>query len=233
MKRNIAIASIAALALAAGGTTAALAVGGGDDGSSTAGAKSSVRVQDDDRRGAAPRDDDADDRYEDRHDDGQDDRYDDGEDAREDARDAKAAKVSAAEAIAAALKSTSGTAVSADLDDEDGGLVWDVDVLGEDGRTWYSVEIDPGTGKVLGSHTERDDEDAAEARGALKGASVSASEAARAAADKGSVTSVELDDDSHRAGGGAWDVETVSRDGAEGHWSVDPRSGKVTVSLDD
>ncbi|MFD9909839.1 PepSY domain-containing protein [Streptomyces sp. NPDC059063] len=209
MKRNIAIAGIAALALAAGGTTVALAAGG-DDEPSKAGAKSSVRVQDDDRRGTVLRDDDA----------------------AENSAEVKAAEVSAADAISAALKSASGTVVSADLDDEDGGLVWDVDVLGKDGRTWHSVQVDPGTGKVLGSYVERDDdEDDARVAGLLKGASVSASDAVKAVSGKGTVTSVDVDDDS---GVGAWDVETVSGAGAESHWNVDVRSGKVTAGpLDD
>ncbi len=149
----------------------------------------------------------------------------------ENVAEVKGAKVGATEAIAAALKSTQGTAVSADLDEDNGGLVWDVDVLGKDGRTWHSVEIDPGTGKVLGSHVERDDDgdDAAEdsrVAAAVKGASVTAGEAAEAAAGKGTVTSVDVDDDSRVS---VWDVETVSADGTEGHWNVDLSSGKVVA----
>ncbi|MEI5101507.1 PepSY domain-containing protein [Streptomyces sp. PmtG] len=234
MKRNIVIATVAAAALIGGGTATTFALSG-DDGGSSAG-KSSVQVKDDgSSRGAQvrdddrydddrdDRDDDRDDRYEDRYD--RDDRDDRDDDAR-DAAAAKAAKVSAADAIATALKSASGTAVSADLDTEDGGLIWDVDVLGKDGRTWHSVHVDPGTGKVLGSHTERDAEDAAEVLTALKGASVSASDAAKAAASKGQVTSVDVEDDV--AGAGVWDVETVSASGAQSHWTVDSRTAKVT-----
>ncbi|GGR66910.1 hypothetical protein GCM10010252_00740 [Streptomyces aureoverticillatus] len=240
MKRNIVIATIAAAALVSGGTATAFALG--DDEPSAAG-KSSVQLKDDDGRG--DRYDDRDDRdgADDTDDDGKDDARDDRDDAREDAREAqrdkaenaaevKGAKVSAAEAIAAALKSTPGTAVSADLDDEDGGLIWDVDVVGKDGRTWHSVEIDPGTGKVLGSHVERDD-DGEDARGAaaVKDASVSAGDAAKAASGKGAVTSVDVDDDAARVG--SWEVETTSAAGAESHWNVDLASGKVTVDRTD
>ncbi|BFO15355.1 hypothetical protein SHKM778_17430 [Streptomyces sp. KM77-8] len=71
--------------------------------------------------------------------------------------------MTAAEAIAAALKYKPGTAVSAELDDG----AWEVDVLGG-GDTWHSVWIDRGTGEVLGA--ERDDEDdAGEVRAALRG----------------------------------------------------------------
>lgn len=219
MKRNIVIATVAALALAGGGTATALAATG-DDESSASAKKSSVQLKDNDR------DDDRDDR-----DDRDDERYDDQDDAKENTAEAKAAKVSAADAIKAALADKSGTAVSAELDDEDnGGLVWDVDLLGK-GGTWHSVQIDPGTGKVLGSHTEQDDDgDAERVAAALKGASVSAEDAAKAAGAKGTVTSVDLDDDGTA---GAWEAETSGAKGAESDWKVDLRSGKVTADKSD
>lgn len=213
MKRNIVIATVAALALVGGGTATALATTG-DDESSAAAKKSSVQLKDHDR------DNDRDD-----------DRYDDQDDAKENSAEAKAAKVTAADAIKAALADKSGTAVSAELDDEDnGGLVWDVDVLGK-GSTWHSVQVDPGTGKVLGSHTEQDEDgDANRVAAALKGASTSAEDAAKAAAAKGTVTSVDLDDDGTAK---AWEAETASGKGAESDWKVDLQSGKVTADKSD
>lgn len=213
MKRNIVIATVAALALAGGGTATALAATGDDD-SSAAAKKSSVQLKNDDR------DNDRDD-----------DRYDDRDDAKENTAEAKAAKVTAADAIKAALANQSGTAVSAELDDEDnGGLVWDVDVLGK-GSTWHSVQVDPGTGKVLGSHTEQDEDgDANRVAAALKGASTTAEDAAKAAAAKGTVTSVDLDDDGTAK---AWDAETASGKGAESDWKVDLQSGNVTADKSD
>ncbi|MGW5732605.1 MULTISPECIES: PepSY domain-containing protein [Streptomyces] len=218
MKRNIVIATVAAMALVGGGTATALAVSG-DDESSAAAKKSSVQLKDNDR------DDDRDDR-----DDRADDRNDDRDDAAENTAEVKAAKVTAADAIKAALAGTSGTAVSAELDDEDnGGLVWDVDVL--KGDTWHSVQVDPGTGKVLGSHTEKDDDgDAKRVAATLKGASVNAEDAAKAAAGKGAVTSVDLDDDGTAK---AWEVETSGAKGAESDWKVDLGSGKVTADKSD
>ncbi|MBQ0853331.1 PepSY domain-containing protein [Streptomyces sp. BH-SS-21] len=220
MKRNIVIATVTAAALVAGGTATALAVTG--DGGDSQVKQSSVRAADDDRNDRDDRDDSADDDRDGRDDD----KADDKAERAADAADAKAAKVTAADAITAALKSVRGTAVSADLDDEGSSLVWDVDVLSS-GGTWHSVSIDPGTGKVLGSHTEQEDaDDTAEARAALKGSSVTAVEAARAAAAKGTVTSVELDDDGRTP---AWDVDTTAANGAEKEWKVDPRSAKVTA----
>ncbi|MGW7263457.1 PepSY domain-containing protein [Streptomyces sp. NPDC054842] len=196
MKRNIVIATVAAATLIAGGSATALAVSGDDDTR-----QSTVRDKDDDRN--ETRDDDSR----------------DGEDAA-----AKSAKVSAAEAIEAALARTPGTAVAADLDDDGGAVAWEVDVLGK-GDTVHGVRVDPATGKVLGSRAETED-DAAEHRAALKGTSTSAAEAARAAAAKGTVTSVELEDE----GGSAWEAETRSANGTEHDWRVDPRTANVTAA---
>lgn len=220
MKRNIVIATVAAMALVGGGTATALATTG-DDESSAAAKKSSVQLKDDTR---------GDDRDDDRADDREDDRNDDRDDAEENTTAVKAAKVTAADAIKAALADKSGTAVSAELDDEDGGLVWDIDVLGK-GSTWHSVQVDPGTGKVLGSHTEQDEDgDAKRVAATLKGASVNAEDAAKAAAAKGTVTSVDLDDDGTAK---AWEAETSAAKGAESDWKIDLRSGDVTADKSD
>ncbi|MEW2403253.1 PepSY domain-containing protein [Streptomyces sp. NPDC046862] len=220
MKRNIVIATITAAALVGGGTATALAVSGDDEAPAQ---RSSVQVRDGNDR------DDADDAADDKSD--KSDRNEKSDKA-EDAAEAKAAKVTAADAITAALKEKSGTAVVADLDSEGTNLVWEVDVLAS-GNTWHTVQIDPGTGKVLGSHTEKEDaEDADQARAALKGSSVSAAEAAEAAAAKGTVTSVELDDE---GSGRGWDVDTTGADGAESEWNVSLTTAKVVAdrSADD
>ncbi|MGP4006140.1 PepSY domain-containing protein [Streptomyces sp. 4N124] len=144
--------------------------------------------------------------------------------------------VTAADAIAAALKETPGTAVSADLDDDrdddgdDGAAGWKVRILADD-NTWHQVRIDPANGNVLGSHTGRedDDDDTAGVRAALKGTSVTAAQAAEAAAAKGTVTDVDLDDDGRSK---AWDVSTGSgKDDRD--WRVDLKTGKVTADSDD
>ncbi|MFE4051715.1 PepSY domain-containing protein [Streptomyces sp. YIM B13518] len=209
MKRNIVIAVVTAAALVGGGTATALAVAGDDDGAASV-ARAENRAGDDDRRDDEGREDDR----------GDDDR---GDDDRRDDRDGRAVSggVTAADALAAALKHTPGTAVSAELDDE----AWEVDVLGG-GDTWHSVRVDPGSGKVLGAQKD-DEDDAAEVRAALKGASVTAGEAAEAAAAEGTVTSVELDDDK------GWEAETRASGGDERDWRVDPGSGKVTADRGD
>lgn len=208
MKRNIVIAAVTAAALIGGGTATALAVSG--DGEGSARQAADVRGTGDDVR-----DDDS----------GRDD----------DAGKAASVEVTAADAIASALRHDPGTVVSVELDDEDDGagadggpVVWKVDVLGG-GDTWHSVRVDPGTGKVLGSHTERED-DTAEVRAALKGTSVTAAEAAKAVTGKGTVTSVDLDEDGTSKG---WEVETHASGEAEQDWRIDLNSGKVTADRAD
>ncbi|MEU1045661.1 PepSY domain-containing protein [Streptomyces sp. NPDC005897] len=223
MKRNIVIAAVTAAALVGGGTATALATTGDDDRGTAP--RADVSVSDD---GGVR--DEADDRDDDRRDD-------DG---------AASSKVTAADAVAAALADTPGTAVSAELDDEDDDgddsddgddrrerAAWEVDVLSGDG-TRHSVRVDPATGKVLGSERDDDEDDTAEVRTALKGASVDAAEAAKAAAGHGTVTSVELDEDGYRGDGKpAWEVETHALGKGEQDWRVDPKTGKVTADRSD
>jgi uncharacterized membrane protein YkoI len=164
-----------------------------------------------------------------RHHDGLDDdahdddgRHHHGRDGRDDDADdstaVSSAKVTAAEAIAAALRHTPGVAVQAELDD----AVWSVEVLSSD-DSWRDVRVDPGTGTVRTVRVEHEDaEDVAEARAALKGASTSAEEAARAVAAKGAVTSVELDER-------GWEAETVASGGGEREWTVGLRGAGVSA----
>ncbi|MEU3887093.1 PepSY domain-containing protein [Streptomyces sp. NPDC029041] len=203
MKRNIVIAAVTAAALIGGGTATALATTGDDERS----ARQAATTQ--------PVNDDA---------------QDDRDDRDDDAARAASADVTASEAIASALKHTSGTVVSAELDDEDDGdkVIWNVDVLSGD-NTWHSVSVDPSSGKVLGSQTD-DEDDTAQVRAALKGSSVTAEQAAKAAAGKGVVTSVGLDEDGKNK---SWEAETRKSGGAEQDWKIDLKSGKVTADRSD
>ncbi|MEU0201597.1 MULTISPECIES: PepSY domain-containing protein [unclassified Streptomyces] len=208
MKRNIVIAAVTAAALIGGGTATALATTGDDEGSARQAAN--TRLSDD-----AHDDQDGPDAQDDRDD---------------DAARAASSDVTAAEAIASALKHTSGTVVSAELDDEDDSakVVWKVDVLSGD-NTWHSVSVDPSTGRVLGSHAD-DEDDTAQVRAALKGSSVTAEKAAKAAAGKGVVTSVDLDEDGKNK---SWEAETHKSGGAEQDWKIDLNTGKVTADRTD
>ncbi len=213
MKRNIVIAAVTAAALIGGGTATALATT--EDGGSARQA-ADTRLSADDVRD----DQDGPDAQDDRDDDGRDD----------DAAKAASGDVTASQAIASALKHTSGTVVSAELDDEDDSnkVIWKVDVLSGD-NSWHSVRIDPGNGKVLGSNTDQED-DTAQVRAALKGSSVTAEEAAKAAAGKGTVTSVDLDEDGKNK---SWEAETHKSGAAEQDWKIDLTTGKVTADRSD
>ncbi|RRR81896.1 PepSY domain-containing protein [Streptomyces sp. RP5T] len=210
MKRNIVIATLTAAALATGGTVAAFAAGDDD-------ATATQRQTDTNAQVAADRDDDT----------GADDRDDD---VSEDRTAVSHGGVTAADAIAAALKHTPGTALSADLDD-DGADAWEVNVVKGDG-TEYDVRVAPDSGKVLGALRDTDDDSDADDRAELaaaKDARTDAREAALAAAAKGTVTEVGLDDDN---GTVAWSVDTV-KDGKQGEWKVALDSAKVTQDHDD
>lgn len=206
MKRTIVIATLTAAALAGGGTVAALAAG--DDEATQRQAGTTARA-------AADRDDASDDS---------------NDSADDDRTAAPRGSVTAADAIAAALKHTPGTALAADFED-DGADAWEVTVVKGDGSA-YEVRIAPDSGKVLGAQRDADDDKDSEDRAelaAVKGASTDAREAALAAAAKGTVTEVGLDDAS---GAVAWSAETVEG-GRHGEWKVALDSGKVTQDRDE
>lgn len=223
MKRKIVIATAAAALLVGGGTATAFAVVGGDGGDDRGVHKSSVELKGDERDDH----DDLDDR--DERDD-RDDRADGKDDTDDRAATPTGVKVTAAEAIATALKERSGTVVSVDLDEDDSKVAWDVEIIGGD-RNVHNVTVDPGNGKVLGSYAEKDDDDRDDVKrdlAALKGAQVNAQDAVRAAAAYGTVTSLDLDDD----GSGAWDAETRAS-GKAADWTVSLTSAKVAPAAAD
>ncbi|WEH29859.1 PepSY domain-containing protein [Streptomyces sp. AM 3-1-1] len=253
MKRKPVFAALAAaVVLAAGGGVAAASLGG-DGGTSAAsgtdtgattheraglagtGADDTAREdrdsddRDDDTRHGAGRDDAA------RHDDTDDTDDDQDDDARERAHDAAehkaeaaaARKLAAPDALAAALAHTPGRALSAEIDDDqDGRLVWEVEILDGSGKLRH-VDVSPSSGKVLGAHTERGDaDDVRAAKHLLTGDATSAAKAARAAAAKGTVVSIDLEEERN----GYWSVETGP---GEAEWSVALDGAKVTRGSDD
>ena len=66
------------------------------------------------------------------------------------------AKISQQQAEAAALAVQPGQVVKAKLDDEDGYLVWQVDV--KHGRGTTEIAVDAGNGKTLAAEAEEDDD---------------------------------------------------------------------------
>jgi uncharacterized membrane protein YkoI len=145
MNRKLVVAAVATAALAVGGGTLAFA----EDDTDRSALAASLRAGAD----TVGRDD-TDDR-----DDSRDDRSDDDRGERQTLR---GAGITLQEAVAAALKAVPGTAESAELDDDDSDrLVWDVDVLGEDGA-WHEVSVDADSADVLERGAGSDDGDDAE-----------------------------------------------------------------------
>lgn len=67
------------------------------------------------------------------------------------------AKISASDAEAAAVAAVPGKAAPAQLEDEDGNVVWAVEVTAADGKV-TEVKVDAGNGKVLHQEVEEADE---------------------------------------------------------------------------
>ncbi|MBC3989168.1 PepSY domain-containing protein [Streptomyces sp. AC563] len=233
MKRNLAIATAAAAVLIGGGTASAVALA--HDGDDAPASPTRAADRDDADRAEGDTDDTRDDR--DARDDGAASDADDsdGADDREDVAEGRAlrgAEVTVREAVDAALKARPGTVVAAELDADDGArALWDVDILGSDGH-WYELTLDGDTGKV--THQGRDDEDhSTVSREALRGAKVSAADAARGAlrTAPGTVTSVEFGDGPRPS----WEVDVLAKgDGDdERELDVDLTSGKATWHADD
>ncbi len=76
---------------------------------------------------------------------------------------AKLAKVSLVEAIGSAVKNTPGAAVSAELEEEDGFLVYEVKVAAGDKVT--EVTVDAGNKKILKTEAKEGDDDEGEGEG--------------------------------------------------------------------
>ncbi|QLH22333.1 PepSY domain-containing protein [Streptomyces sp. Rer75] len=154
------------------------------------------------------------------------------DDTAQDRTQVKADKVSYDQATAAALKAVPGTATSAELDtaDRNGSLIWEVDVFGKDHKS-HDITVDAGNGKVLGQHTDRDDdaaEDARETQALIKGDKTGYGKATDQAlnAVPGTVTSFGLDDND-RTGATVYEVDVLGKDHKSHDITVDAASGKV------
>lgn len=228
MKRNIVIASIATAALIGGGAYTAVAGGATDSNAAVPESVSSaslVKGADDDNGRDDSRDDDRD----------------DGNGAGQDGTSATGSKLTAEQAVAAALKQHPGKAESVDLDDDgddDGGSAagrhWEVDVIGQDGK-WYDLRVD-SAGTVRADNDNDDDDDSDDdrhERAAVNGAEVDARAAAAAALKKhpGAVTSIDSDDDDRKAS--HWEVTVRGDDGASHAVTVDMTTGAVAADRGD
>ncbi|NSC23955.1 PepSY domain-containing protein [Streptomyces albus subsp. chlorinus] len=223
MKRKVIIATVTAAALVGGGTATAFGVaGGGGDHKPAAASSSNVRPVDHDDDHADGHDDDRDDRDDHADHDGRDDDGRDGGRA-DRAEETGASGVSFAQAAQAVLKEVPGTISELELDTDRDQLVWEADVLGKDGK-WHDVTLDAAKGHVVKNRVDAHKD---ENRSVVRGAGLDAAAAGKkaAAASKGTVTSVSLDDDGRDKG--RWEADTVDKKGDQHELVLDGTSGKV------
>jgi uncharacterized membrane protein YkoI len=147
--------------------------------------------------------------------------------ADDDLPDPTNARITADQAMAAALKAVPGTVGQADLDGDHDGAAWEVEILTPSAGA-REVLIDAMTGAVRAQRADDDTDDLA----ALNSVKTRAQEAVKTAgrAAPGTVTSVELD---RRHGTLVWEVEVTDRSGAERKLAMDAATGKVTADTVD
>ncbi|MFK2825770.1 PepSY domain-containing protein [Bacillus sp. B190/17] len=139
---------------------------------------------------------------------------------------AKQAKISEKESIQIALGKVAGTVKEAELDDEDGTVIYEIKVQGKDGSE-QEVKVDAQTGKVINvEKEEEDDDDQQEQEMLAKQAKISEKESIQIALGKvaGTVKEVELDDED---GTVIYEVKVQGKDGSEQEVKVDAQTGKV------
>jgi uncharacterized membrane protein YkoI len=209
MKRSTIVAAVAAVADRGGGAAAGAAMSGG---SSVSPAAQELRPVGDEHH------DDRDD-----HGDG------DDRDTRGQTPEGPAGEDSAVrQVIATALAAAPGHVVEVDLDDD--GRHWEVEIAGDDRRE-HELEISLDGTTVLEHERDDDDDDVREERALLKGAAVQAADAARIAEERfgGRVHDLDLDADDR-----VWDVELRDAAGAAWELEIDVRTGQIRdVEQDD
>ncbi|AMX00331.1 PepSY domain-containing protein [Rummeliibacillus stabekisii] len=160
---------------------------------------------------------------------------------------AKEATITKEEAISAALKEVTGKAGDTELEDEDGTVVYGVEVTDDQGKQ-QDVKVDAKTGKVLkveaddenekGDNEEKEDKDGEvsdkqEQQQLEKEAKISAEESTSIALKevKGQVTDTELEDED---GAVVYGVEITDDQGKKHDVKIDAKTGKVLkVDVDD
>ncbi len=104
--------------------------------------------------------------------------------------------------------------------------MWEVEILDRSGKLRH-VDVSPSSGKVVRAQAERGEaDDVRTAKALLTSGTTSAAKAARAAGARGTVVSVELEDERN----GYWSVETGPEDA---EWAVALDGATVTRESDD
>ena len=154
---------------------------------------------------------------------------------------AKQAKITEEEATKTALEKVPGTVNEVELEDEDGTIVYGIEVVSTDG-TQQDVKVDAQTGKIVkveaddeenGEENDEEENDAQSQAELAKQAKITEEEATKTALEKvpGTVNEVELEDEN---GTIVYGIEVVSTDGTQQDVKVDAQTGKIVkVEADD
>ena len=162
-------------------------------------------------------------------------------DTQEQAELAKQAKITEEEATKTALEKVPGTVNEVELEDEDGTIVYGIEVVSTDG-TQQDVKVDAQTGKIVkveaddeenGEENDEEENDTQSQAELAKQAKITEEEATKTALEKvpGTVNEVELEDEN---GTIVYGIEVVSTDGTQQDVKVDAQTGKIVkVEADD
>lgn len=145
---------------------------------------------------------------------------------------AKQAKITEQEATKIALEKVPGTVDEVELENEDGLIVYEFEIVGEDGSE-QDIEVDAKTGEIVKVEADDDENDDFSQADLAKQAKITKDEASEKALEQvpGTVTEVELDDENGLV---VYDVEINAEDGTQQSVEVDAKTGKiVNVELED
>ncbi|MGE7666882.1 PepSY domain-containing protein [Ureibacillus composti] len=145
---------------------------------------------------------------------------------------AKQAKITEQEATKIALEKVPGTVDEVELENEDGLIVYEFEIVGEDGSE-QDIEVDAKTGKIVKVEDDDGENDDVSQAELAKQAKITKEEASEKALEQvpGTVTEVELDDENGLV---VYDVEINAEDGTQQSVEVDAKTGKiVNVELED
>ena len=154
---------------------------------------------------------------------------------------AKQAKITEEQATKIALEKVPGTVNEVELEDENGTIVYGIEVVSTDG-TQQDVKVDAQTGKIVkveaddeenGKENDEEENDTQTQAELAKQAKITEEEATKTALEKvpGTVNQVELEDEN---GTIVYGIEVVSTDGTQQDVKVDAQTGKIVkVEADD
>ncbi|MFJ8235876.1 PepSY domain-containing protein [Ureibacillus sp. NPDC094379] len=145
---------------------------------------------------------------------------------------AKQAEITEQDATKIALEKVPGKVNEVELENEDGLIVYEFEIVGEDGSE-QDLEVDAKTGEIVKVEADDEENDDLSQAELVKQAKITKDEASEKALVQvpGTVTEVELEDEDGLV---VYDVEINAEDGTQQSVQVDAKTGKiVNVELED